>query len=295
MPIDTRNRKLEEQVKLLEESLELLSQRLSKFEPAVCELASVSSRLADKEAECLALASKVDVLEKRIEDMAGRIEAVSVGFTEYAEKWPKISNDDKDFTEVCTRKSKRKSNVRKSISEGRKTFGHKLTNVADRIVVTGDSLSRGVGYKLKDQCGSMVEVKSVGGAKLEEVCTCVSDLSPDKDRNLVVIAGANSFKDSMTESLLNGYEKIVNNGKRISKNVTIVGLIKRYDLGSSFESKRIVVNKLLRELCRNKGVAFLEYEPDRSRVHRDGLHLNFRGQNELGQMIFNDFKNHFLA
>jgi hypothetical protein len=66
----------------------------------------------------------------------------------------------------------------------------------------------------------------------------------------------------------------------------MVGLIKRYDLSRAHECKRIVVNRKLKQLCRDKEVRFVEYEPLRSRVHRDGLHLNFMGQNELGQKVF---------
>ena len=296
MPIDTRNRMLEERVKSLEAAVELLSEKLRKFEPTVCEFADVSSRLADKEAENVELASKIEVLETQIRDITGRVEAVSLGFTEYAEQWPKINSDDNnDFTEVRNPRNVRKNRLCKSTVENKVTFGTKLSNSTDNILVTGDSLSRGVGYKLKDQCGSLVEVKSVGGAKLEAVSSTVSQLPSDKNRNLVVVAGANSFKDQMTESLLQNYEKIIDNGKQVSKNVVIVGLVKRYDLGSSFERKRIVVNKSLKKMCRSKDVSFVEYEPERSRVHSDGLHLNFKGQIELGQAIFTELKKHFLV
>ena len=85
---------------------------------------------------------------------------------------------------------------------------------------------------------------------------------------------------------MTNFGEIIDAGKENSKELVMIGLIKRYDVGHEYESKRIVVNGKLRELCESKDVKFVEYEPERSRVHRDGLHLNFRGQNELGRRIF---------
>ena len=80
-----------------------------------------------------------------------------------------------------------------------------------------------------------------------------------------------------------------------SKTVTIVGIPKRYDLGTGshfkrIERKRLLVNMKLKRLCTSKGISYLEYEPERSRAHRDGLHFNSVGQNELGREIFDRIK-----
>ena len=130
---------------------------------------------------------------------------------------------------------------------------------------------------------------------MSEVSQAVGTLPIDKRRNLVVVAGANSLKDVMSESMLRSYGEMIDNGKRVSNGIIVVGLVKRYDLGPSFERKRIDINSSLKSMCKVKGVEFVEYEPERSRVHGDGLHLNFRGQNELGRMVFGKLKSSFLG
>ena len=150
----------------------------------------------------------------------------------------------------------------------------------------GDSLARGVGHKLAGQCGRIVDVDARGGAKIEEVASVVKKLD-DTERNVVLIAGANNLEGDSSEDILKQYEQLLDSAKKPSiKKVVVVGLTKRYDLGQSYERKRILINMRLRNTCKSRNVEYIEYEPERSRVHTDGLHLNHRGQFELGQQIF---------
>lgn len=164
-------------------------------------------------------------------------------------------------------------------------LARRLCESKGRILVAGDSLARGMGYKLKEQCGDMVDVRAYGGAKLGSIADHIVGMSRDENRQLVVVAGANSILEPAAD-LLGKFEEIVDAGKDNSNELVIVGLIKRYDVGPEYESKRIVVNGKIKALCENRQVRFVEYEPERSRVHSDGLHLNFRGQNELARKVF---------
>lgn len=199
-------------------------------------------------------------------------------------------NDNGEFTLVEGRRQRREmensANITPSaVPEPKVSMAQKLRKTIQNIVVTGDSLARGVGHKLKEQVGDIVEVRAFGGAKLKRVTENIVGMARDSSRQLVVVAGANSI-DEPTTDLLGNFEKIIDAGKVSSNQVVIVGLVKRYDSGKAYESKRILVNSKLKALCRDRHVKFIEYEPERSRLHRDRLHLNFRGQNELGQKVF---------
>jgi len=72
-----------------------------------------------------------------------------------------------------------------------------------------------------------------------------------------------------------------------NREISCVGIVKRYDLRSSYESKRIVVNLRLREMCKKKGIGFVEYDPDFVDMARDKLHLNEQGQHGFAKKILN--------
>ena len=71
-----------------------------------------------------------------------------------------------------------------------------------------------------------------------------------------------------------------------NRKVTIVGIPKKYDLTNTQQSRRLGLNLSIRTEYKEQGVQFLGYEPIRSRVAQDGLHLNYVGQEELARKIF---------
>ena len=173
----------------------------------------------------------------------------------------------------------------------------KLAHTEDTILVIGDSLARGAGYKLQKQCGrQIVEVRSAGGARLKQIEQNISLLEKSNLRHIAIIGGTNDLQTTMTEEIEESYKKIISTAEQKGSNsITIVGIPKRYDLGRGsyyerIERKRLLVNMKLKKICAEKGITYLQYEPERSRVHGDGLHFNSWGQNELGQAIFGKIK-----
>ena len=84
---------------------------------------------------------------------------------------------------------------------------------------------------------------------------------------------------------------MIEEAKKISnRKISLVGILKRADVGLYFESKRIGVNERLRKMCEQSGVEYIEYNLERSRLARDGLHLNHLGQDELAKSIFDHCK-----
>ena len=116
----------------------------------------------------------------------------------------------------------------------------------------------------------------------------IRGMQEEKSQALVVVAGANNMADDDASSMINEYISLVEESKKVTDKVVVVGLIKRYDLGPKYEEKRITINYRLKKECKpdRMNFNFLEYEPDRRMVHDDGLHLNSIGQYELGKKMF---------
>ena len=253
---------------------------------------------------------RLDKIEHLVDELASKVEVCRIKMEEYDNQWPAVSDsgssDNVKFNLVQYKNGKRdKRGVTKEVSEGanvnssgtsttRVSMAQKLRSKERKVVVLGDSLAVGMGYKLKEQCGGIIDVKAHGGAKLEKVADTVQKLGTDDNRQIVVVAGANNMKEDTAADMLGSFEKIICEGNKAKSNIVIVGLVKRYDLEREYECKRIVVNARLKQMCKDKQVSYLEYEPERSRLHRDGLHMNFRGQDELGRRVFPFVKN-FLA
>ena len=80
---------------------------------------------------------------------------------------------------------------------------------------------------------------------------------------------------------------MINECKKLKhRQITLIGISKRTDINSFQNSRRIGVNKQLKEKCAEMGVKFVEFEPSNDSLARDGLHLNNAGQDELGRIIF---------
>lgn len=293
--VTKRTSKVEDRLVVLERAIEVFRDRFRQLEVAVLGIDDVKSTIAARDVVNLEVEDKLTRMEMQMGELASNLEILKVKFEDFDKQWPALgAKADEGFSVVGGKKMDRgkgekKVPVASACPDPTKKFSYKLQNSKQNVLVTGDSLARGMGYKLKEQCGNMVDVRAFGGAKLGRITDNIVHLSKDENRQLVVVAGANSIEEPTTD-LIGNFEEIIDAGKDNSNEVVIVGLIRRYDAGSSFESKRIVVNAKLKELCRVRQVKFVEYEPERSRVHRDGLHLNFWGQNELGKRVFDVLK-----
>ncbi len=290
--------RLDDRITELESTVQSLIDRLARLDPVSDELGSEQTC---RKCASVDLEDRVSRLETSLRELSGKVEALAVSPDQHQQQWPRVGSEaktGKDGWTLVTRKRTESARSKTSTEEAgdrKVTVGEKIRSSEGNVVVMGDSLARGMGYKLREQVGDRVAVKAVGGSRLSEVSQAVGTLPIDKRRNLVVVAGANSLKDVMSEGMLRSYGEMIDNGKRVSNGIIVVGLVKRYDLGPSFERKRNDINSSLKSMCKVKGVEFVEYEPERSRVHGDGLHLNFRGQNELGRMVFGKLKSSFLG
>ena len=103
--------------------------------------------------------------------------------------------------------------------------------------------------------------------------------------------GTNNIKFESCDVVLGRYRKLMDvlKSKR-NRKVTLIGIPTRYDVSSLVDSRKVAVNRRLRELCVKEGVEFVDFECGRGRLARDGLHLNGFGQEELARKIFSHCK-----
>lgn len=66
--------------------------------------------------------------------------------------------------------------------------------------------------------------------------------------------------------------------------------MRRNDLSSYNESKRVGLNVRIRELCTMKSVGFIDRDLISDHLSRDELHLSESGQDEVARTIFRHCK-----
>lgn len=254
-------------------------------------------------------------VEKRLVEIGDRLMAFEVNT---AEQWPKVGdakkgdgndNDGTDqggaaWTTVSYKKASsrgrgkagatggtivqadRKAAASAKIERNGPSFAELFKDKPkDTVVLLGDSIGRGVGMKLEGNSHMFTSVSS-GGARIEDVTKQVELLKDNEDRHLVLLVGTNNINEG-SEVILEKYKSLIDacGGVR-NRKVSVVGVVRRYDVENFVDSRRFGVNERLRKKCLEKGVEYLSYEPERSRVARDGLHLNELGQHELAKNIF---------
>jgi len=291
-------RKVEDRLSNVERSVARIEEKLSAMELKLCNVkdSAIDSSNEDLSKASQELLSRVTICEMNTNDRLGKLEK---RITEVEDKAVALGVRFQDFKSEFPTPAEAKaaeSLVNDQTVDGNTgiSCGECLKATKETVLVLGDSIARGVGDKLKAQCGKVFERSSRGGARIESVGEDIMKLKDDKERHLVVIAGTNNLEsDDISESLAK-YEKLLDNAKKVKhRQVTVVGVVKRYDLGhpydlrsSFFETKRIVLNMKLKEMCLKRNIEYLGYDPERKHMEKDKLHLNEKGQNELASKIF---------
>ena len=233
------------------------------------------SRLAVSE---LTTEERIGKLETQITEVGDKAMALGLRFQEFKEEFPTPAETGLKSVEQVVKSNDDRNSM---------SCGEMLRTTKESVLIVGDSIARGVGDKLRSQGGKVFDRFSRGGARIDSVGNEILKLEDDSNRHVVVMAGTNNLESDDSSDILEQYEKLLDNARKVKhRQVTVVGIVKRYDLRSSFESKRIVVNMRLKEMCRKKNIAFLEFDPERSQMGKDLLHLNEEGQTELAIKIF---------
>ena len=266
------------------------------FEDRVTELESQTAKFGDWTSSLGTIGKLADV-KQSVLDLTDQVVAASVKLSEInlAFIGSSVEVGKLDDKVVGVREAENQVTCRAGAPVKRKQPCKELiSNTKGKIVVMGDSLARGAGHKLKQQCGDVVRVDAMGGAKLWQVKDKVCDMREDKNKTVVLVAGANNMAQDSETEIVEDFLKLLGESKKVTDKIVVVGLIKRYDLGYKYEEKRRAINSQLKTECTTRDLKFIEYEPARSLLYPDGLHLTPRGQIELGKRMFEQCKG-FLA
>src|SRR6218665_4048477 len=99
-----------------------------------------------------------------------------------------------------------------------------------------------------------------------------------------------SERQFSSEEMMQKYEEMIQRLKeeRLGE-VVVMGILPRQDLSKALDSKRVEVNRRLKEVCGGSKVRYcdVEFNPWRGGVlGRDGLHLNARGADMVARQVF---------
>lgn len=271
-----------ERVIKIEAKLELISKRLDEVENGqIAQGLQADDKIKEVASECdskvtsseLRCESRVEVLGSKLRDVSDKTTAIELRIGEMSKEWP-------------TPQEAKLAGIGRS-KASKVSFADKFKDKAkDTIVLVGDSLARGVGQKLEQQ-SHMVSTESRGGARIEHVTGQIGKLQDNVDRHLVVLVGTNNVENDTSEDIRLKFKSLLEASKKVrNRKVSVIGIPKRFDLSDYQNSRRIGANLELERMCSESEVGFIEYEPYRSRLAKDGLHFNQVGQDELARKIF---------
>ena len=306
--VSDRVAKLELRLEAMEECVK------AKVQDVSVECQERSSELAVNEAE---FERKLGEFGKEVVEMKNMVAACEVMVHDFKEVWPSAS-EAAEWVKVVGKgkgvKGKAVDNAAKvsvvvsSKGKAAAGVGNEVSSVVSRevsfadsirakpkgtVVVVGDSLVRGVGQKLEQNC-HLFKCVSRGGAKIDNIIEEVGKLEVSEDRHIVVVCGTNEVKSEGSVVMLKKYERLIERCKEKNRVVTVVGIPSRYDINSTLESRRLGVNVMLKALCERSEVKFLDFECGMSRLAQDGLHFNGWGQEELVRKIFVHCRNFLI-
>lgn len=245
------------------------------------------------EDECKRLSDKVD-------DLSGRATALGMKFEEVSNQWPLPSEvgakqklPDKSKKLMASGSSSGSSSNSSEVEGNKISFRDKYKNRSpDTVVVVGDSLARGVGNAL-ERDSNMFSKFAYGGAKIETVEEKIRDLDEYENSHVVLVVGTNNLMNDGTEAIMGKFESLINETKKHKfRKVSFLGMLKRQDLNSYTECKRIGLNLRLKKLCEANNIGYIYKDLVTEHFCKDGLHLSLFGQDDVARVVFRHCKSY---
>ena len=179
-------------------------------------------------------------------------------------------------------------------SRGSISFGEKCKEFkSNSVIIVGDSIARNVGDCL-ERDSNMFSKLSMSGARIEDVEDKLKNLGDMTNSHIVVQVGTNNLKKDGTEEIMRKFQSLITVSKNCKfRRLSLVGILRRKDVSSYMDSKRIGINLRLREMCKQNGIEYVHKDIVSEHLGRDGLHLSTSGQDEVARTIFRHCK-HFL-
>ena len=160
----------------------------------------------------------------------------------------------------------------------------------ETVIVVGDSLVQGIGSCLEKD-SDLFTTRAFRGAKIEHLENQLKEMGEKPDSHVVVMVGTNNLKYDGSEEILGKYEKLMDTAKQLKyRKVSFVGILERRDVNSFQNNRRRGVNERLKNKCASKDIGFIEISNVEQYLAKDGLHLNYRGQDIAARKIFSSCK-----
>ena len=263
-------------------------------------ISEISQRSGEIEIKIDEIQSKVTITELRIDDeskklseqlgeISSRTTVLELKLGEFVEQWPTPGEADKKVSDkTSVDKLENKNTIKAKLS-----FQDKHRNKrSDTVVLIGDSLTRGIGTCLEKD-SNMYSKLSFSGARIEDIQSKLSIVGDKPNSHVVVVVGTNNIKQDGSEAVISKFESLVAEVKKHSyRKVSVVGILKRNDLNSYTDSRRIGTNLRLKKLCEDNNIGYIYKDIVIRQLSTDGLHLNEQGQDVIAREIFSHCKQH---
>lgn len=181
------------------------------------------------------------------------------------------------------------SSEKSTVVTGKKviSFADKHRNrSSDTVVILGDSLTRGVGHHLQND-SHMFSRTTFSGIGIQELTNEIKRRKDNPVSHLVIMVGTNDIKKGGSEETISKYRELIEIVKtKKHRQVSMVGILRRRDLVGLNDSRRIGINLRLAELCKENNFGYIYKELQDRQLGRDGLHLNWKGQDAVAREIF---------
>jgi len=280
---------------IVEEKVEQLNNRVEKLEklPAArCGEVDDSMSTSVKQLEtsgsaneCIEtarlLGGKITEAEKRISELESKLGVKK-------QMWPTLS-EIQTVQDLSSAAASVSGNIPASGSscDRKVSFSDKCKNRSkETVIVVGDSLVRGVGSCLEKD-SNLFTSKSFPGMRLEHMDNQLKQIGEKPDSHVVLMIGTNNLKGEGSETILEKYEELIDAVKVLKyRKLSFVSIPERRDISDFQNSRRLGVNRRLEAMCAIKNVGFVDVSNVEELLGKDGLHLNFRGQDSVARDIF---------
>ena len=181
---------------------------------------------------------------------------------------------------------------------GRKPYNQ--AHISQTMIITDSMLGKINGRLIKQYIDISVEsvlVKKFPGHTPEEIqFYCNYPLSNETPDKVIIVAGTNDLSRHYYKDRVIDEDKIVAHILNIAENaqkygvkdIVVSGLMVRR--GLHYVDSIIYINNKLKELCNEKGYAFIDQSDiGLHHISKDGIHLNFKGHTILKMNILKCF------
>lgn len=171
-------------------------------------------------------------------------------------------------------------------------FSHlKIDEEECGTILIGDSIIKRQDVEFVHKNPKYRKRRCFPGAKINDIIEICSEEIESTGTNTVhmVSIGGNDIKTKRADILLANFKDLIELYKNNRKNLKVIEILPRVGETKNYQSQAQQVNKSLKALCLEEEIPFIEtwdfFAKRNDLFGRDGIHLSYRGNMELGKII----------